>query len=104
MYVAVVFIITATLQYVENSNGTFNGSPPSYGSCDNRLSCPSWSYCSNNSTCECYDRNNVVLCSEDMKEGGLLQCYCITWNKKLNDTEEGNCIYNCKSSTATTRV
>ncbi len=97
MYVAVVFIITATLQYVENSNGTFNGCPPSYGSCDNRLSCPSWSYCSNNSTCECYDRNYVALCSEDMKEGGLLQCYCITWNKKLNDTEEGNCIYNCKS-------
>ncbi len=98
MNVALVSIIIFKLQLaVETSNGTFNSCPPSYGSCDNRLFCPSWSYCSNNSTCECYDRNYVVLCSEDMKEGGLLQCYCMTWNKKLNDTEEGNCIYNCKS-------
>ncbi len=96
MYAALVFIITATFQYVENSNVNFNGHSPSYSSCDNRLSCPSWSYCSNNSTCECYDRNYVVLCSEDMKKGGLLQCYCMTWNENTNETEEGNCLYNCK--------
>ncbi len=96
MYAALDFIITAIFQYVENSNVNFNGHSPSYGSCDNRLSCPSWSYCSNNSTCECYDRNYVVLCSEDMKKGGLLQCHCITWNENTNETEEGNCLYNCK--------
>ncbi len=97
MNVALVSIIIFKLQLaVETSNGTFNGCSPSCESCDNRSSCPSWSYCSNNNTCECYDRNDVVLCSEDMKEGGILQCYCITWNKKLNDTEEGNCVYNCK--------
>ncbi len=97
MKLPVVLIIVSTLLFVESSNVSCNGYPPSCESCDNRLSCPSWSYCSKNSTCECYDRNYVVLCSEDMKKGGLLQCYCMTWNENTNDTEEGNCLYNCKN-------
>ncbi len=97
MKLPVVLIIVSTLQFVESSNVSCNGYPPNCDSCDIRLFCPSWSYCSNNSTCECYDRNYVVLCSEDMKKGGILQCHCLTWNESINETEEGNCLYNCNN-------
>ncbi len=63
--------------------------------CWNELSCPSWSYCNENSTCKCYERNYVVLCSENGDKGGVLECYCLTWNEDRNETEEGNCLYNC---------
>ncbi len=57
--------------------------------------CPPWSYSDNNNTCHCYDLDYIVLCSENGDKGGILQCHCLTYNSYTNETEEGDCIYNC---------
>ena len=58
--------------------------------------CPPWSYCNSSSGyCHCSTYNFILQCDDLTNGGQILNCHCLTFNKKTNTTEEGRCMYNC---------
>jgi len=90
-----IFIIWSAIQTISFADSVdYDVNSPSNRHCGSvSSSCPSWSYCSSNNTCLCFDWNYIVLCSENGDRGGVLQCQCLTLDN--NATVGGSCIYNC---------
>ena len=51
-------------------------------------------------SCKCGETyDDAVSCDEDMKEVGVLGCYCMTFDSTLNATVLGACFYNYENVT-----
>ena len=50
-----------------------------------------------NGACECSDiPYQAVLCDSTIPRTSVLECYCMTFNQKQNETELGLCLYGCR--------
>ena len=59
--------------------------------------CYPWMY-RRNSTGECECSNipyRAVLCDPTIPRTSILDCYCMTYDKKLDEVELGQCVYGC---------
>ena len=71
-----------------------------YLSCSEDSSCPSWFYCSNQSSkCTCGQSHEYIMrCNQTLHTADVLDCYCVTLDEKRNTTVAGACFFNCHSS------
>ena len=79
--------------FFNNSNNTSTISCQKNGS----FSCSPGSYCNqSDGKCMCYGGNaDTFICDLQEKRNFILDCYCLTFNEKLNKAEVGLCLYNC---------
>ena len=67
--------------------------------CINDSSCPTWFTCNSQNSCQCGDEHNyAVVCDSKHRESAVLDCYCVTYDRKTGSTYLGLCIYNCENT------
>ena len=64
---------------------------------DESFQCSPWSYCDNLSgTCKCFrNSGDIFVCDSQGNRHFILNCYCLTYDARINTTELGFCVYNC---------
>ena len=78
----------------------------SYGSSSanhSKNNCYPWMYRRNSTgVCECSKiPYRAVLCDPTIPRTSILDCYCMTYNKKQDEVELGRCVYGCGHKTDT---
>ncbi len=69
-----------------------------YNSCSGREPCPPWFICTTTGRCKCEatSQHGGIKCSEKSMKSAVLNCHCVTYDKKDNKTFAGLCFYNCE--------
>ena len=64
--------------------------------CIDDSSCPTWFTCNSQNSCQCGDEHNyAIVCDNKRRESAVLDCYCVTYDRKTGSTYLGLCFYNC---------
>ena len=98
----VSFLILLVVQFNESKrNHTDITFVSKHSSNDNRCSndstCPTWFTCSAEKKCQCDKRHkNKIVCNNEAQISGVLNCNCVTYDKKTRSTYVGTCFYNCQ--------
>ena len=68
-------------------------------SSDYDLSCPTWTYPTENGSCECGDTlNGAIQCNMSSQYLGIHVCYCMTYDESTGSTVAGPSVYGCTST------
>ena len=71
-------------------NNTYNSST--------EPSCPTWSYLTDNGSCECGDTlHGAIQCNVTSHYLAIHTCYCMTHDSSTSTTVVGPCLYSCSS-------
>ena len=67
-------------------------------SCSERDTCPPWFICTTTGRCKCehISMHGGIKCSEVTMRSAVLNCHCVTYDKKNTKTFAGLCFYNCE--------
>ena len=69
--------------------------------CNNDSTCPTWFICNSENICQCGNEHNyAVICDRKHGESAVLDCHCVTHERKSGSTYLGLCFYNCENSKA----
>ena len=64
--------------------------------CSNDSTCPTWFTCSAEKKCQCDKRHkDKIVCDNKAQISAVLNCNCVTYDKKTRSTFVGACFYNC---------
>ncbi len=67
-------------------------------SCEAEAKCPPWRLLDNvTESCRCGSSLHLINCDSDSGKLSVPHCYCMTWNKELDEITFGQCIYTCVS-------
>ena len=65
------------------------------------LSCPTWTYPTENGSCECGDTlNGAIQCNISSHHLAIHMCYCMTYDESTGSTVAGPCVYGCTATQA----
>ena len=63
------------------------------------LSCPTWTYPTENGSCECGDTlNGAIQCNISSHHLAIHNCYCMTYDESTGIIVAGTCVYGCAST------
>ena len=92
MIALIIITFKATEAYDTFSDSSIGGKNSTTDYCQ-PTSCPSWSFCNNNSKCQCYNTNYLIYCNHQLDVGGITYCNFLTFDFIHNVTEAGKCIF-----------
>ena len=90
-----IVILCLVVLLSQSSQETENG----HSHCSNDSICPTWFICNKqNSSCQCgNDHSKAVVCDIENKKSAVLDCHCVTYDRKSGITYLGLCFYNCEN-------
>ena len=67
--------------------------------CSSDSMCPSWFTCNSQNSCQCGDKHNyAVVCDSKYGKSAVLDCHCVTYDRRTGFTYLGLCFYNCQNN------
>ena len=99
---AILWLLVALSQSSRELNYTLDITKQTghkYPYCSSDRICPTWFTCNSQNSCQCGDEHNyAVICDSEHRESAVLDCNCVTYDRKTGSTYLGLCFYNCKNS------
>ena len=98
---AILWLIVFLSQLSQSANSSFYADKhqEEYLSCSADGACPTWFICNSENNCQCGDtHDNAVVCDDKLKESAVLDCNCVTYDKRSQATYAGLCFYNCQNT------
>ena len=70
-----------------------------YPHCSSDSICPTWFICNSQNSCQCGDEHNyAVVRDSKRRESAVLDCHCVSYDRKTGSTYLRLCFYNCLNS------
>ena len=67
-----------------------------YSYCSDDGECPTWFVCNSTNVCQCgNEHDQVLVCDDKTFRSAVLNCNCVTYDKKRRSTYLGLCMFNC---------
>ena len=99
LLVLVTVLLSQSSHGIRNKISTIQPTEIRYLRCNNDSTCPTWFTCNSQNSCQCGDEHNyAVVCDRKLGESAVLDCHCVTYDRRTGSTYLGLCFYNCETT------